>query len=335
MVWTDAGQPGRRRAAGPRPSTTACRCCSVHAPCLLVTQRVWSPDPWERLRRVGRARRRRWARRPSWCTRRSPGSATTPAASPPACAELQRRASRASRSRWRTCTRCGWRGREFVPYQPGWDPTEAGYDAYTLDLSHCAAVAHRRAGDGRRDGRRPGPRAPRRRHRRGPRRAPGAGPGQPAVRRAARARWPGGASPARSRWRWPPGGREPRGPARPTWPSRWRSPATHLAAPSTAGTALARAVERRIRGRDSGTGGCADRCESRPARRRPPACGPGARPRASGWRSAPSRTGGSSSTTCPGRRCRSARRRRRRSGRCRTRTARPPGPRPRRPGTRR
>ena len=23
--------------------------------------------------------------------------------------------------------------------RPGWDPTEAGYDAYTLDLSHCAA----------------------------------------------------------------------------------------------------------------------------------------------------------------------------------------------------
>ena len=27
---------------------------SVHAPCLLVTQRVWSPDPWERLRRAAR-----------------------------------------------------------------------------------------------------------------------------------------------------------------------------------------------------------------------------------------------------------------------------------------
>src|SRR5690606_23800077 len=30
-------------------------------------------------------------------------------------------------------------GREIVPYAPGWDPTEVGYDAYTLDLSHCAA----------------------------------------------------------------------------------------------------------------------------------------------------------------------------------------------------
>jgi sugar phosphate isomerase/epimerase len=32
------------------------------------------------------------------------------------------------------------RGREFVPYAPGWDPTKAGYGAYTLDLSHCAAA---------------------------------------------------------------------------------------------------------------------------------------------------------------------------------------------------
>jgi len=31
-------------------------------------------------------------------------------------------------------------GREFVPYSPGWDPTKVGFDAYTLDLSHCAAA---------------------------------------------------------------------------------------------------------------------------------------------------------------------------------------------------
>jgi hypothetical protein len=32
------------------------------------------------------------------------------------------------------------RGREFVPYVPGWDPSRHGFDAYTLDLSHCAAA---------------------------------------------------------------------------------------------------------------------------------------------------------------------------------------------------
>ena len=86
-------------------------------------------------------------------------------------------------------------GREFVPYAPGWDPTETGFDAYTLDLSHCAAVAQRRARHGRRDGRRAGPRAPGRRHRRGPRRAPGARPRQPAVRASCWRRWPAAGSP--------------------------------------------------------------------------------------------------------------------------------------------
>jgi sugar phosphate isomerase/epimerase len=31
-------------------------------------------------------------------------------------------------------------GRVFVPYLPGWNPTLGGFDAYTLDLSHCAAA---------------------------------------------------------------------------------------------------------------------------------------------------------------------------------------------------
>jgi len=31
-------------------------------------------------------------------------------------------------------------GRELVIYSPGWDPTVGGFDAYTLDLSHCAAA---------------------------------------------------------------------------------------------------------------------------------------------------------------------------------------------------
>jgi len=59
-------------------------------------------------------------------------------------------------------------GRKFVPYVPGWDPTETGYPAYTLDLSHCAAshtdamamadrmrdaLAHVHLGDGTGEGR--------------------------------------------------------------------------------------------------------------------------------------------------------------------------------------
>jgi sugar phosphate isomerase/epimerase len=59
-------------------------------------------------------------------------------------------------------------GRQFVPYAPSWDPTEARYDSYTLDISHCAAsrsdalqmadamgegLAHIHLGDGTGEGR--------------------------------------------------------------------------------------------------------------------------------------------------------------------------------------
>ena len=74
---------------------------SIHAPCLLITQRVW-PDPWERLTRTVDAARR-LAHRPSSSTRRSVGSVTTPGVSCVASPTWRRRP--ASRSRSRTCTR--------------------------------------------------------------------------------------------------------------------------------------------------------------------------------------------------------------------------------------
>ena len=81
---------------------------------------------------------------------------------------LGRRVPEVCRSRWRTCIPLRVRGREFVPYVPGWDPTRAGFDAYTLDVSHCAAaridalamadamgdgLAHVHLGDGTGEGR--------------------------------------------------------------------------------------------------------------------------------------------------------------------------------------
>src|SRR5690242_21328266 len=51
MVWTDAVSQDAGALRGlSRHYGVPVR--SVHAPCLLVTQRVWSPDPWERLRRA-------------------------------------------------------------------------------------------------------------------------------------------------------------------------------------------------------------------------------------------------------------------------------------------
>ena len=52
MVWTDAVSQDAGALAG-LAKHYGVPVLSVHAPCLLVTQRVWSADPWERLRRSG------------------------------------------------------------------------------------------------------------------------------------------------------------------------------------------------------------------------------------------------------------------------------------------
>jgi sugar phosphate isomerase/epimerase len=111
---------------------------SVHAPCLLVTQRVWSPDPWERLRR-------------SAVLATELGAPTVVVHPPFTWQREYARGFTAGLTRLRgefpgvdiaveNMYPVRVRGREFVPYQPGWDPTKAGFDAYTLDLSHCAAA---------------------------------------------------------------------------------------------------------------------------------------------------------------------------------------------------
>ena len=51
MVWTDAVSQDAAALRG-LSEHYGVPVGSVHAPCLLVTQRVWSPDPWERLRRA-------------------------------------------------------------------------------------------------------------------------------------------------------------------------------------------------------------------------------------------------------------------------------------------
>ena len=51
MVWTDrvSQDAGALKGLAEHYDVPV---LSVHAPCLLVTQRVWSPDPWERLHRA-------------------------------------------------------------------------------------------------------------------------------------------------------------------------------------------------------------------------------------------------------------------------------------------
>lgn len=136
MVWTDAVSQDAGALRG-LASHYGVPVLSVHAPCLLVTQRVWSSDPWERLRRAADLA--------------DAVEAPTVVVHPPFT--WQRDYARSFRpgldriaNRHRDLTFAienmfpvRMAGREFVPYQPGWNPTEAGFDAYTLDLSHCAA----------------------------------------------------------------------------------------------------------------------------------------------------------------------------------------------------
>ncbi|MFF4889749.1 sugar phosphate isomerase/epimerase family protein [Micromonospora chersina] len=165
MVWTDpvSQDPGALRGLSEHYGVPV---LSVHAPCLLVTQRVWSPDPWERLRRAAELA--------------EVLEAPTVVVHPPFTWQrdyartfadgLDRIAGRFGGLRFAVENMYPVRmaGRQFVPYVPGWDPTDTGYVSYTLDLSHCAAshtdalamadrmgsgLAHVHLGDGTGEGR--------------------------------------------------------------------------------------------------------------------------------------------------------------------------------------
>jgi sugar phosphate isomerase/epimerase len=165
MVWTDAvsQDAGALRGLAAHYGVPV---RSVHAPCLLVTQRVWSGDPWERLRRAAGLAESLGAPtvvvHPPFTWQRDYARSFG--------AGLARLASKHPGIHFAVENMYPVRmaGREFVPYVPGWDPTASGYDAYTLDLSHCAAarndalamadamgpaLAHVHLGDGTGEGR--------------------------------------------------------------------------------------------------------------------------------------------------------------------------------------
>jgi sugar phosphate isomerase/epimerase len=165
MVWTDAVSQDAgalRGLAGHYDVPVR----SVHAPCLLVTQRVWSTDPWERLRRSAELAETLGADtvvvHPPFTWQRDYARAFVDG--------LARLTGDHPSVRFAVENMYPVRmaGRQFVPYVPGWDPTGAGYDSYTLDLSHCAAahgdalamadamgsgLAHVHLGDGTGEGR--------------------------------------------------------------------------------------------------------------------------------------------------------------------------------------
>ncbi|HEX2419285.1 MAG TPA: sugar phosphate isomerase/epimerase [Micromonosporaceae bacterium] len=165
MVWTD-GASQHARTLSRLAEHYRMPVLAVHAPCLLVTQRVWSPDPWERLRRAAELA--------------GELGAPTVVVHPPFI--WQRDYAKTFRTGLDTLSdqypdvriavenmypvRMG--RRQFVPYSPHWDPTTVGYQYYTLDASHCAAsridalamaqrmgdaIGHLHLGDGNGEGR--------------------------------------------------------------------------------------------------------------------------------------------------------------------------------------
>ncbi|GAA4050219.1 sugar phosphate isomerase/epimerase family protein [Nonomuraea soli] len=108
---------------------------AIHAPCLLVTQRVWGRDPWAKLVKAQQAAERL--------------GATTVVVHPPF--RWQRDYARdfeIGLARMRDETDVVFavenmfplkaRGKAVVPYSPDWNPIDYDFPNVTLDLSHTA-----------------------------------------------------------------------------------------------------------------------------------------------------------------------------------------------------
>ena len=136
MVWTDA--VSQNPAALYRLADYHdIPILAIHAPTLLVTQRVWGREPWTKLEMS--------------CEMAREVGATTVVVHPPfrwqreyAAAFVEGVAALSERSGvtlavenmypWRA------RQREMLAYSPGWDPVDLPYPSVTLDLSHAATA---------------------------------------------------------------------------------------------------------------------------------------------------------------------------------------------------
>ena len=108
---------------------------AIHAPCLLITQRVWGTDPWEKLMRARDAATRL--------------GASTVVVHPPFAWQrdyahefvrgLQRMGSETD-VRYAVENLYPWRvpRRQIAAYSPGWDVRDEDYPHTTLDLSHTS-----------------------------------------------------------------------------------------------------------------------------------------------------------------------------------------------------
>ncbi|MFH8339146.1 sugar phosphate isomerase/epimerase family protein [Streptomyces sp. AM6-12] len=110
---------------------------AVHAPCLLITQRVWSTDPWTKLRRARAAAEKL--------------GASTVVVHPPF--RWQRQYARDFVAGvWRMADETDvrfavenmypwrYRDREMLAYAPAWDVSQDDYRHFTIDLSHTSTA---------------------------------------------------------------------------------------------------------------------------------------------------------------------------------------------------
>ncbi len=110
---------------------------AVHAPCLLITQRVWSTDPWTKLQRARAAAEKL--------------GASTVVVHPPFRWQRQyardfvdgiQRMANETDVRFAVENMYPWRyrDREMLAYAPDWDVTQDDYRHFTIDLSHAATA---------------------------------------------------------------------------------------------------------------------------------------------------------------------------------------------------
>ncbi len=137
MVWTDpvSQEPGALAALSAHYDVPV---LSVHAPTLLLTQRVWGPDAWTKVDKSIELAREvgadtvvlhppfRWQR--EYAAEFTDGVAL--------------REHDAGGIRLAVENMFPWRarGREVQAYLPHWDPVPMPYDHVTLDLSHTATA---------------------------------------------------------------------------------------------------------------------------------------------------------------------------------------------------
>lgn len=140
MVWAD-GDSQDVKALRRHRDATGVPVVSVHSPSLLITQRVWSPDPVVRLRRSVETALELEAStvvvHPPFRWQRRYGDAFADLV-----AELEQDSgvAIAVENMFKVRPPGGGRNARVSAFRPSIDPTDVGYAHYTLDLSHTAAA---------------------------------------------------------------------------------------------------------------------------------------------------------------------------------------------------